>query len=206
MSRTYESNGPDVKIRGTALHISEKYLALSRDAQAAGDRVIAENYLQHAEHYSRIVAAAQSQSQQAREAEQSQPRDVVVPGSEAVLAEAGVSPDRSNETGGPKESAEPVAELADVAVSTPAPVTDVVASSDESAEAALAAVPMMQSVVDDSEVEKPAPRRRTTRPRAPRKPVAEAAMSEDGEASARPPRRAPRRRTPKAEPVVQAEE
>lgn len=61
LTRSYESNGPDVKIRGTALHIAEKYVQLARDAQSSGDRVAAENYLQHAEHYFRIVAAAQSQ-------------------------------------------------------------------------------------------------------------------------------------------------
>lgn len=64
LTRTYESNGPDVKIRGTALHVAEKYQQLARDAQAGGDRVMSENYYQHAEHYLRIVAAAQSQMQQ----------------------------------------------------------------------------------------------------------------------------------------------
>lgn len=63
LTRSYESNGGDVKIRGTALHVAEKYVQLARDAQAAGDRVAAENYLQHAEHYYRIVAAAQAQMQ-----------------------------------------------------------------------------------------------------------------------------------------------
>ena len=57
LTRSYESNGPDVKIRGTALHIAEKYLQLARDATSAGDRVTAENYLQHAEHYYRILMA-----------------------------------------------------------------------------------------------------------------------------------------------------
>jgi hypothetical protein len=47
----YESNGPDVKIRGTASHVAEKYLQLARDAQSSGDPVAAENYYQHAEHY-----------------------------------------------------------------------------------------------------------------------------------------------------------
>ncbi len=60
LSRNYESNGPDVKIRGNAQHIAEKYAALARDAQASGDRVMAENYLQHAEHYNRIIMAAQA--------------------------------------------------------------------------------------------------------------------------------------------------
>jgi hypothetical protein len=64
LTRSYESNGGDVKIRGTALHVAEKYVQLARDAQASGDRVAGENYLQHAEHYYRIVAAAQAQMPQ----------------------------------------------------------------------------------------------------------------------------------------------
>ena len=62
LSRNYESNGPDVKIRGNAQHVAEKYTTLARDAQSAGDRVMAENYLQHAEHYNRIILAAQAQA------------------------------------------------------------------------------------------------------------------------------------------------
>jgi Domain of unknown function (DUF4167) len=61
LSRSYESNGPDVKIRGTAAHIADKYVQLARDATSSGDPISAENYLQHAEHYYRIVAAAQPQ-------------------------------------------------------------------------------------------------------------------------------------------------
>lgn len=63
LSRNFESNGPDVKVRGNAAHVAEKYLQLARDAQSSGDPVLAENYLQHAEHYFRIVAAAQQQLQ-----------------------------------------------------------------------------------------------------------------------------------------------
>ncbi len=59
LSRNYESNGPDVKVRGNAAHVAEKYLQLARDAQSSGDSVMAENYLQHAEHYFRIVSSAQ---------------------------------------------------------------------------------------------------------------------------------------------------
>jgi hypothetical protein len=64
LQRSYESNGPDVKVRGTAQHIAEKYAQLARDAQASGDPVMAENYFQHAEHYWRIVLAAQEQMTQ----------------------------------------------------------------------------------------------------------------------------------------------
>lgn len=61
LARNFESNGPDVKIRGTAAHVAEKYMSLARDALASGDLVAAESYLQHAEHYNRIIMAAQSQ-------------------------------------------------------------------------------------------------------------------------------------------------
>jgi hypothetical protein len=65
LSRNYESSGPDVKIRGTAQHIAEKYMHLARDAASSGDLVMMENYFQHAEHYNRIIAAAQAaQAQQ----------------------------------------------------------------------------------------------------------------------------------------------
>jgi hypothetical protein len=64
MTRVFESNGPDVKIRGTPSHIAEKYLQLARDAQTSGDPVAAENYYQHAEHYFRLIAAAQEQFRQ----------------------------------------------------------------------------------------------------------------------------------------------
>jgi hypothetical protein len=66
LTRSYESNGPDVKIRGTAQHVAEKYLQLARDAQSSGDPVMAESYLQHAEHYFRIIAAAHQAQQQAQ--------------------------------------------------------------------------------------------------------------------------------------------
>jgi len=56
-NRSLESNGPDVKIRGTAAQIYEKYSQYARDAQSGGDRVKYENYLQHAEHYYRVMAA-----------------------------------------------------------------------------------------------------------------------------------------------------
>lgn len=61
LTRSFESNGPDVKLRGTPAHIAEKYMSLARDAQSSGDPVLAENYLQHAEHYNRIIMAYREQ-------------------------------------------------------------------------------------------------------------------------------------------------
>ena len=64
VNRTLDSNGPDIKIRGNAHHVYEKYLQLARDANSSGDRVMAENYLQHAEHYYRMIMAAQAANPQ----------------------------------------------------------------------------------------------------------------------------------------------
>jgi hypothetical protein len=56
-SQTFDSAGPDVRIRGNAYQVLEKYLAMARDASAAGDRIAAENFYQHAEHYYRVISA-----------------------------------------------------------------------------------------------------------------------------------------------------
>src|SRR6516162_3204701 len=77
MTRVYESNGPDIKIRGTASHIAEKYLQLARDARSSGDPVAAENYYQHAEHYFRLIAAAQEQFRQNQPQHQPRQDDIV---------------------------------------------------------------------------------------------------------------------------------
>lgn len=68
-NHVFDSNGPDLRVRGTAQQLFEKYLQLGRDATSAGDRVMGEGYFQHAEHYFRIVSAmnqavAQQQQQQ----------------------------------------------------------------------------------------------------------------------------------------------
>lgn len=65
--QTFDSNGPDVRIRGNAFQIYEKYQALARDAQASGDRIAAENYLQHAEHYYRIICQINEQESRQRQ-------------------------------------------------------------------------------------------------------------------------------------------
>lgn len=74
LARSFESNGPDVKVRGTPAHIAEKYISLARDAQSSSDRVLAENYLQHAEHYTRIIMAYREQMQQSGELNGGGPR------------------------------------------------------------------------------------------------------------------------------------
>lgn len=59
VNRVFDSSGPEGKVRGTPAQIIEKYLFLARDAQLSNDRVAAENFLQHAEHYTRLLGEAQ---------------------------------------------------------------------------------------------------------------------------------------------------
>jgi hypothetical protein len=69
LASSYESNGPDVKIKGSATHLQERYEVLAREAVVSGDRVAAEGYLQHAEHYQRIInaqVAAQAEANAAK--------------------------------------------------------------------------------------------------------------------------------------------
>ncbi|HVH01709.1 MAG TPA: DUF4167 domain-containing protein [Amaricoccus sp.] len=66
INRVFESAGPDGKVRGTPQQIIDKYQALARDAQVSGDRVAAESYLQHSEHYSRLLGEAQRQQVESR--------------------------------------------------------------------------------------------------------------------------------------------
>jgi len=62
-SNQIDSHGPEVRVRGTAQQVFDKYLALGRDATSIGDRIVAENMFQHAEHYSRVLALAQENAE-----------------------------------------------------------------------------------------------------------------------------------------------
>lgn len=75
INRVFDSSGPEGKVRGTPQQIIEKYLQLHRDAQLSGDRVNAENFAQHAEHYTRILAEAQREVDRAREEQEQFNRD-----------------------------------------------------------------------------------------------------------------------------------
>ena len=75
-SQTFDSNGPNVKIRGNAYQVFERYLALAREAQSSGDRIAAENFYQHAEHYFRVMSAQGEGFQvQQRQHQQQMPMD-----------------------------------------------------------------------------------------------------------------------------------
>ncbi|MBI3441899.1 MAG: DUF4167 domain-containing protein [Proteobacteria bacterium] len=98
---SFDSNGPEVRIRGTAYQINEKYVTLARDAASAGDRVLAESYLQHAEHYQRFINEmneefnqynqqnAQHQQQLQGQQPQSQVQQPLMDGAVAASTEVG---------------------------------------------------------------------------------------------------------------------
>jgi hypothetical protein len=67
-NHVFDSNGPDGRIRGNAHQVLEKYLALARDASSQGDRVAAENFYQHAEHYFRLINAQNQNTGRPRQA------------------------------------------------------------------------------------------------------------------------------------------
>ncbi len=101
--QTFDSNGPEVRIRGNAYQVHEKYLTLARDATTSGDRIAAENFFQHAEHYFRIMnlgneSRSQGQGRQpAPVAEKSGDGEAEVPASPSRgNGAAGDSPDSAS--------------------------------------------------------------------------------------------------------------
>ena len=103
-NRHYESNGPDVKIRGSAQQVLEKYLQYARDAQTSGDRVMSEAYFQHAEHYQRLLSAMQSSKDKARR-DRNDRDDDNDDNSDASNEEADASTDSDQENGAQVEEA-----------------------------------------------------------------------------------------------------
>lgn len=85
-NRALDSNGPDVRIRGTANQIYDKYQALARDASSSGDRIKAESYLQHAEHYFRLIRSTQQANQQQHAAPQESDSDQPTVGDDDQLS------------------------------------------------------------------------------------------------------------------------
>ena len=73
-NHVFDSSGPDIRVRGTSQQLFEKYLQLGRDATSGGDRVMAESYFQHAEHYFRILNAMNQAAQQNQQGGQQQQR------------------------------------------------------------------------------------------------------------------------------------
>jgi hypothetical protein len=112
-NRVLDSNGPDVKLRGTAQTIAEKYMQLARDAASAGDRVMAESYYQHADHYYRLWLAAQPAGQPIQFSRRLDEDVEDLEGgadSEDEAAEAGAEGAEGSEAAAPAEGAAPEGE------------------------------------------------------------------------------------------------
>jgi len=76
-NQNFDSNGPNIKIRGSAHQIFERYVALARETERSDDRVAAENLYQHAEHYFRIANASRDDNQQGTSPRPTTPADIV---------------------------------------------------------------------------------------------------------------------------------
>lgn len=114
INRVYESNGPDVKVRGTAQTIAEKYMQLGRDAHSAGDNVMAESYYQFAEHYFRVLQSAQPPGQFApqilRRPGEEPEEEVEVSAEQDEAAQAGDSEGGEGLSGADEGGSQPMAE------------------------------------------------------------------------------------------------
>ncbi|MCU0894816.1 MAG: DUF4167 domain-containing protein [Rhodospirillales bacterium] len=88
-TQTFESSGPDGKIRGTAQQVLDRYLVLGRDAASAGDPVAAEGFYQFAEHYYRIISAAEKASGERTLERPRRPGGDDAPGDDGVAEVAG---------------------------------------------------------------------------------------------------------------------
>lgn len=168
-NRVYESAGPEGKVRGTPQQIIDKYQALARDYQLSGDRVMAENFLQHAEHYTRILVAAQ-EAQAERQAQQ-QAHQAQHSNNSGQPQQGGQNSPANSGQGGGQNAARPPQNgsqlVADVVEATPAeqPPADGLGAID----AAHGAAPDIVET-PESAAKEPAP----SRPRRPRaKPKAE---------------------------------
>ncbi len=113
-AQTFDSSGPDVRIRGNAYQVLEKYLALARDATAAGDRIAAENFYQHAEHYYRLINAGEGHPRPQHQMHGPDPRmgqppqnDGTGPQPTAPVYDPGAQPQPQPAIGGPQPLVHP---------------------------------------------------------------------------------------------------
>ncbi|ADO42807.1 DUF4167 domain-containing protein [Ketogulonicigenium vulgare] len=172
INRVFDSSGPDGKVRGTPQQIIEKYNQLHRDAQLSGDRVNAENFAQHAEHYTRMLAEAQREVDRAREEAEQANRDRQAERDRERASRQRQGGDAPQEAGEPAEFA--IVDLGDDEIA----MTN---ANEAQPEAEPYVAPVTQepvAAVSEEAAEPAAPRRR---PRPPR--------NNDGEAKPRAPRR-----------------
>ncbi|MCT4557391.1 MAG: DUF4167 domain-containing protein [Pelagimonas sp.] len=188
VNRVFDSSGPEGKVRGTPQQIIDKYNQLARDATLSNDRVAAENFQQHAEHYMRLLSDAQREQEARREQQERDNRE----------RQAQRDRDRAQREAQQAEAAQAdQPDGAPMATDAPQPV---VMDPRESEEAAIVETPEAKA------------ESKPRKPRAPRKPKAEAAPTDEQtadtqEAQAEKPKkpRAPRKpRKPAAEPAADA--
>jgi hypothetical protein len=119
-NHVFDSNGPDLRIRGTAQQLFEKYLQLGRDATSSGDRVMAEGYFQHAEHYFRIINAI-NQAQQGQN--QHQQPNGHAPQAQPAQHNGPRHPDEGNEDGEDRgdQGDQPAVEMRDIPITAAQP-------------------------------------------------------------------------------------
>ena len=125
---SYESNGPDVKLRGNAQQLNEKYLALAHDAAAAGERITAEAYTQFADHYFRLHQAAvdAAEERRAQHAERQ---------SRSEAPQPAIEDDSADKTDAAAEKDDAAAGNAEVVDLSPAKLSEMVQEEQDSASA-----------------------------------------------------------------------
>jgi len=217
VNRVFDSSGPDGKVRGTPAQIIEKYTQLHRDAQLSGDRVGAENFAQHAEHYTRMLAEAQREIDRAREEQEQFNRERQAEREREFQRERELRAEREAQKQGERgdrdrdrdrerdrqrqrAAEQPAVTDADIEVGLPSFLTHGFSQSASSLEESGLGPADMDPAEGSGLVETPEMRDLTERERAPRPPRAEAATEvaadEAGSSAPRPPRaRKPRNRS-----------
>lgn len=165
VNRVFDSSGPEGKVRGTPQQIVDKYQSLSSDALLSGDRIAAENFLQHSEHYSRMLGVATREMNERREQQEAQQRKVQQQNQadaeqQAKLAEQSVKAQ-------PEQIASSSSEQPDMPSDS-----DLFPGQDNNNS-------LVVDTPEASSSEQPAPKKRTPRPRKPRPTPVDAAPASD---------------------------
>ena len=126
-SQTFDSAGPDVRVRGNAHQVFERYISMARDATASGDRISAENFYQHAEHYYRIMSETtdpQSNGQGGHHRQRGNGRSQGDNRNQAQNGEAPAAGDNAGTKASPEKASQPEETPSDVAEKAAAKVGD----------------------------------------------------------------------------------
>jgi len=169
VNRVFDSSGPEGKVRGTPQQIIDKYNQLARDSQLSGDRVATENFQQHSEHYTRMLAEAMREQEARREVQEQQQR-------ERQQNQQQRNNDR-NERDNNSSSAPVDASDAPQPHISEQPQPDVAEQSKGATSEAIEVAENTDTGLVETPESKPAPKPRTRRPR--KKPVVDAAPSTD---------------------------